>query len=288
MASTRMATPTPSSSPIGKPSSPPWPPPAAAPAYSTRSPASTAAWDACSMPARGDAAVWSARGAKSTSVNAMRPSARDRRVAGRGDAGDAFDGVDRAFDRGSFRSRRRVSGRRGRRTRPARTGVGACAPGVLDWISSLACWDSVPGMRKLPVKSPAKRDRQRGHDAEREQPGGQDGPAAAHRERAETMEKTSHLTLLRIAMLANYKLEFCNHSEGETVMRVFMWVLRILLAAVFLSAGLRKVARRRRDGGHVRRPRRRAVAALRDRRAGDRRRHRTARSRPSPGSRRSG
>ena len=38
MASTRMATLTPSSSPIGKPSSPPCPPPAAAPAYSTLQP----------------------------------------------------------------------------------------------------------------------------------------------------------------------------------------------------------------------------------------------------------
>ena len=39
-------------------------------------------------------------------------------------------------------------------TRPE--GASAPAPGVLARMRSLACWDSVPGMLKLPVKSPAK------------------------------------------------------------------------------------------------------------------------------------
>ena len=169
------------------------------------------------MPARGDAAVCSSRGAKSTLVKAMRPSVGDRLGVER---------VARTRRRGRVRWRRSCVRRRPARAGgecPARgrgehdppgRGVGASArgPGLDELVGLLGL-----GARDAEVAGELAREaeRQRRHDAERDQPGGQDGPAAAHRERAKTMEKTSHSELPRSLCLQSTRLVIRNHSKEQ-------------------------------------------------------------------------
>ena len=151
------------------------------------------------MPARGDAVVWSSRGEKSTLVKAIRPSSETAEDSN-GSLADATPGtrsiapIVRSTAALLRTGGERLAGGSGEHDTSGRSvGVGARGPGLDEVVGLLGL-----GARDAEVAGELAREaeRQRRHDAERDQPGGQDGPAAAHRERAKTLEKTCHLQLL--------------------------------------------------------------------------------------------